>query len=238
MTRECCDEPTEDCGSGEPASCNPGCAAVLVPYYLVAGRPCGAGRWEGAAVRGVQQCEATPVYQCSCAAGYTQTRGRWAWCISRCARACRYCFGLVHVSWAPECPPVHEASCTMPRLSAMVARACASVGLLSVSDHWRVRASLSGHLLGCRCTGPPFVRSFVRLNDYMVSAASPRAFSRPALQSSSSAGTTVLRLGAGSATTRPRMRGRRLRPWALPRSRRCGDRRSAYAIGGYNSDSS
>ena len=34
VTRECCDEPTEDCSSGEPASCNPGCAAVLVPYYL------------------------------------------------------------------------------------------------------------------------------------------------------------------------------------------------------------
>ena len=34
VARECCDEPTEDCSSGEPASCNPRCAAVLVPYYL------------------------------------------------------------------------------------------------------------------------------------------------------------------------------------------------------------
>ena len=31
VTNECCDEPSEDCSSGEPASCNSGCAAVLVP---------------------------------------------------------------------------------------------------------------------------------------------------------------------------------------------------------------
>ena len=33
VTAECCDEPTEDCSSGQPATCNLGCAAVLVPYY-------------------------------------------------------------------------------------------------------------------------------------------------------------------------------------------------------------
>eukprot|EP01043_Picozoa_sp_COSAG02_P014153 COSAG02_NODE_578_length_20075_cov_93.607930_10_plen_879_part_00 len=33
VTAECCDEEGEDCSSGAPASCNAGCAAVLVPYY-------------------------------------------------------------------------------------------------------------------------------------------------------------------------------------------------------------
>ena len=28
---ECCDEPTEDCTSGFPATCNAGCAALLLP---------------------------------------------------------------------------------------------------------------------------------------------------------------------------------------------------------------
>lgn len=32
---ECCDEPTEDCSSGEPASCNAGCKAVLVPIQAM-----------------------------------------------------------------------------------------------------------------------------------------------------------------------------------------------------------
>eukprot|EP01043_Picozoa_sp_COSAG02_P008861 COSAG02_NODE_291_length_25510_cov_9.433828_7_plen_280_part_00 len=32
VTGACCDDPTEDCSSGQPASCNAGCAAVLVPY--------------------------------------------------------------------------------------------------------------------------------------------------------------------------------------------------------------
>ena len=30
---ECCDEPTEDCSSGRPATCNLGCARVLLPYF-------------------------------------------------------------------------------------------------------------------------------------------------------------------------------------------------------------
>ena len=30
---ECCDEPTEDCSSGPPATCNLGCAHVLLPYF-------------------------------------------------------------------------------------------------------------------------------------------------------------------------------------------------------------
>ena len=30
---ECCDEPSEDCSSGRPSTCNAGCARVLVPYF-------------------------------------------------------------------------------------------------------------------------------------------------------------------------------------------------------------
>jgi hypothetical protein len=30
---ECCDESAEDCSSGQPTSCNTGCAKVLLPYY-------------------------------------------------------------------------------------------------------------------------------------------------------------------------------------------------------------
>jgi hypothetical protein len=33
VTGECCDEPAEDCSSGQPAGCNAGCARVLLPYY-------------------------------------------------------------------------------------------------------------------------------------------------------------------------------------------------------------
>ena len=30
---ECCDEPTEDCSSGRPATCNVGCAHALLPFF-------------------------------------------------------------------------------------------------------------------------------------------------------------------------------------------------------------
>eukprot|EP01052_Picozoa_sp_SAG31_P059215 SAG31_NODE_18541_length_632_cov_1.362101_1_plen_170_part_10 len=30
---ECCDEPTEDCTSGRPSTCNLGCAHVLLPFF-------------------------------------------------------------------------------------------------------------------------------------------------------------------------------------------------------------
>ena len=30
---ECCDEKSEDCSSGRPATCNLGCAHVLLPYF-------------------------------------------------------------------------------------------------------------------------------------------------------------------------------------------------------------
>jgi hypothetical protein len=32
VTTTCCDEPTEDCSSGMPASCNEGCAQVFIPF--------------------------------------------------------------------------------------------------------------------------------------------------------------------------------------------------------------
>jgi hypothetical protein len=98
VARECCDEPQEDCSSGEPASCNPGCAAVLVPYYLdcreaLRAEP-GAGDVLAAVQRAVQQCDSTPVYRCTCAAGYSGDTCEVG--VSRFA-ACRYWFGLV--SW-------------------------------------------------------------------------------------------------------------------------------------------
>ena len=33
VNAECCDEPEEDCSSGRPATCNAGCARVLVPFF-------------------------------------------------------------------------------------------------------------------------------------------------------------------------------------------------------------
>ena len=74
VTAECCDEPTEDCSSGQPAVCNAGCAAVLVPYF----QDChdalvDEGGDVMAAVRAaVQQCaSAPPAYECSCATGWS-----------------------------------------------------------------------------------------------------------------------------------------------------------------------
>jgi hypothetical protein len=33
VNSECCDEPTEDCSSGIPATCNVGCAVVVLPFF-------------------------------------------------------------------------------------------------------------------------------------------------------------------------------------------------------------
>ena len=33
MNGECCDEPSEDCSSGQPSACNAGCASVLLPFF-------------------------------------------------------------------------------------------------------------------------------------------------------------------------------------------------------------
>ena len=37
VTQICCDEPTEDCTSGSPASCNAGCAAIFLPFWTDCG---------------------------------------------------------------------------------------------------------------------------------------------------------------------------------------------------------
>ena len=41
-TAVCCDEPTEDCSSGAPASCNSDCAAVFLPFWTDCGDQLGA----------------------------------------------------------------------------------------------------------------------------------------------------------------------------------------------------
>ena len=33
VNAECCDKPSEDCSTGQPASCNVGCASVLIPFF-------------------------------------------------------------------------------------------------------------------------------------------------------------------------------------------------------------
>jgi hypothetical protein len=34
VTDECCNQPDEDCSTGIPASCNAGCAALVIPYFV------------------------------------------------------------------------------------------------------------------------------------------------------------------------------------------------------------
>eukprot|EP01046_Picozoa_sp_COSAG06_P036612 COSAG06_NODE_4052_length_4625_cov_21.008396_5_plen_458_part_00 len=70
---ECCDAPTEDCSSGEPATCNVGCAAVLVPYFQDCHATLQASQG-GAALVGtlqstVDKCGAA-MYRCDCAEGW------------------------------------------------------------------------------------------------------------------------------------------------------------------------
>ena len=43
MNAECCNEPGEDCSSGRPASCNAGCARVLLPFFDACGEALGPG---------------------------------------------------------------------------------------------------------------------------------------------------------------------------------------------------
>lgn len=33
LNDECCDEPSEDCSSGRPATCNVECAHILLPFF-------------------------------------------------------------------------------------------------------------------------------------------------------------------------------------------------------------
>lgn len=87
VTAECCDEPTEDCSSGQPATCNLGCAAVLVPYYQdCQGALQGDAEILAAVQSAVQQCASTPRYQCDCAKGWRgdqcEVRPRTVLCIT------------------------------------------------------------------------------------------------------------------------------------------------------------
>ena len=43
LNEECCNEPGEDCSSGRPASCNAGCARVLLPFFDDCGEALGPG---------------------------------------------------------------------------------------------------------------------------------------------------------------------------------------------------
>ena len=50
LNDECCDEPSEDCSTGRPATCNLGCAHVLLPFFEdCAGAlgPTAAGQFDG-----------------------------------------------------------------------------------------------------------------------------------------------------------------------------------------------
>eukprot|EP01043_Picozoa_sp_COSAG02_P041697 COSAG02_NODE_3479_length_6673_cov_3.496197_1_plen_657_part_00 len=71
VNAECCNEPSEDCSSGAPATCNSGCAALLVPYAedcSTALRQSDGGK---ALVKAIQDtvalCEVTARgYRCTC----------------------------------------------------------------------------------------------------------------------------------------------------------------------------
>lgn len=72
LTSHCCNEPTQDCSTGQPATCNVDCASVLVPYYLDCWQMLAANVDVLAAVQSVaQQCESTQSYRCSCIDGYS-----------------------------------------------------------------------------------------------------------------------------------------------------------------------
>ena len=139
VAHECCDEPTEDCSSGQPASCNPGCAAVLVPYYLdcretLRAEP-GGGEVLAAVQAAVQQCDSTPVFQCTCRVGYSGDNCEVG--VSRFFAASRF---------------------RSPRWPARNIVPASLVACMSVSR------SLSGHMVGCLFS-PATARSFVRSAD-------------------------------------------------------------------------
>ena len=159
VARECCDEPTEDCSSGEPASCNPGCAAVLVPYYLDCREALRAESGEvlAAVQRVVQQCDSTPVYQCTCIAGYSGDncevggRGvsRFATGLSTLLQPCSCCLAAVRV---PACARNSLWIVPPPLGYCRPAHVCRSLSCRNFLD-----VSLAAR---------PLVRAFVRLADY------------------------------------------------------------------------
>lgn len=109
VTAECCDEPAEDCSSGQPASCNAGCASVLIPYYLDCYQALeeegegygGDGLVLQAVQSAVEQCASTQLYWCSCVDGYSSGNCEVRWhCFS-----CRLLHSE-HVLAVASCPPV------------------------------------------------------------------------------------------------------------------------------------
>ena len=171
VARECCDEPTEDCSSGEPASCNPGCAAVLVPYYLdcreaLRAEP-GDGEVLAAVQRAVQQCDSIPVYQCTCRAGYSGDN-----CEVGVSRFCRL---SISVSLFPRWPARNSA----PPLSSL-----AYVGLSVFVETLSLRLCLDVWLAHSRPR--PLARSFVWLTSCLGAYSRPRR-----LRSSSSVGKAI-----------------------------------------------
>ena len=59
INTECCDEPTEDCSSGYPATCNADCAAVLLPVQAAC-----ADFLHGAGLKPVKKAIDTAAAQC------------------------------------------------------------------------------------------------------------------------------------------------------------------------------
>ena len=76
VTTECCDEDSEDCSSGAPATCNSGCAAVLRPYVQECTATLAQTKEGNDLVpllqSTVQLCdESTQGYRCTCAHGWS-----------------------------------------------------------------------------------------------------------------------------------------------------------------------
>jgi hypothetical protein len=47
VTAECCDEPSEDCSAGVPSGCNPGCAALFLPFWSDCETTMGGSKFKG-----------------------------------------------------------------------------------------------------------------------------------------------------------------------------------------------
>eukprot|EP01049_Picozoa_sp_SAG25_P000322 SAG25_NODE_10_length_28450_cov_12.738775_2_plen_1259_part_00 len=69
----CCDEPTEDCSSGRPATCNAGCAALFLPFWADCSSHLGAGA--SAFLGVVAQCQAAASATANTGGGSTTGNG-------------------------------------------------------------------------------------------------------------------------------------------------------------------
>ena len=66
VNTECCNEPEEDCSSGQPATCNAGCAAVLLPYI----EDCRSMMQPSLAATVQRATESCPRSRCDCPDGW------------------------------------------------------------------------------------------------------------------------------------------------------------------------